>query len=57
MMETEVVHVQGERSILVLMNHLPYFIDIARLAVGGHAHDFVFAFIYFEAEKSSERAV
>src|SRR5581483_4306350 len=56
-METEIVHIQRERPILVLVHELPDFVHIARLAIGSHAHDLVLALIYLEAEKSGERRV
>ena len=57
MMETEVVHIQRERPVLILPDHLPYFVYIARLAIRGHAHHFVLTFIHLKTEESGECAI
>src|SRR5581483_31127 len=56
-METEIIHVQREGAIPILPDHFPYFVDVSRLAVRRHAHDFVFAFIDFESQEGGEGAV
>ena len=57
MMKAEIIHVERERTIAVLPDQLPDLVNINGLAVGGHAHDLVFAFIYFKAQECGERAI
>ena len=40
-----------------LPDQLPHLVDIARLAIGRHAHHLVFALVDLEAEERGERAV
>lgn len=57
-MEAEVVHLEPEAAIGgILVKQLADFIDVARLAVRGHAHHFVFAVVDTEAEIGGERRI
>ena len=55
--EAEVIHVERERTVSLLPDQLPHFVNVTRLAIGRHAHYFVFALVDLKAEECGERAV
>src|SRR5690606_41209019 len=56
-MEREGVHIQLKAAVVVQRDELLDFVDVARLAIGRHAHDLIFAVVHAEAEKRRKRRI
>ena len=56
-METEVVHIQGQPTIIIHVDHFVDFVHVIWLTIGSHTHHLVFAVVHAKTQVSGKRRI